>query len=125
MALRLHVSSAGALLGCLGFLVACSSSPGLPAVGGPTAARLELAATEMRFAPSRIAVAAGDVPVVLRNDGQVVHDLRIEDKPTFLLEAGPGKSATATWSLPKGRYQIYCSLPGHRSGGMEGVLEVR
>jgi uncharacterized cupredoxin-like copper-binding protein len=122
MGLRLHVLPAGALLG---FLVACSSSPGLPAVEGPAAARLELAATEMRFEPSRIAVAAGDVPVVLRNVGQVIHDLRIQDKPTFLLEAGPGKTATATWSLPKGRYQIYCSLPGHRAAGMEGVLEVR
>jgi len=122
MGLRLHVLPAGALLG---FLVACSSSPDLPAVAGPAAARLELAATEMRFEPSRIAVAAGDVPVVLRNVGQVIHDLRIQDKPTFLLEAGSGKTATATWSLPKGRYQIYCSLPGHRAGGMEGVLEVR
>ena len=122
MALRRHLPPAGALLG---FLVACSSSPGLPAVNGPTSPRLELAATEMRFDPSRIAVAAGDVAVVLRNVGQVIHDLRIEDKPTFLLEAGPGKTATATWSLPKGRYQIYCSLPGHRAGGMEGVLEVR
>lgn len=109
----------------LGYLAACNSSSGLPAVDGPTAPRLELTATEMRYAPSRIAVAAGDVPVVLRNEGLVIHDLRIEDKPTFLLEAGPGKTATATWSLPKGRYQIYCSLPGHRSGGMEGVLEVR
>ena len=123
----MHVLPAGALLGFLGYLAACSSSSssGLPAVDGPTAPRLELTATEMRYSPSRIAVAAGDVPVVLRNEGLVIHDLRIEDKPTFLLEAGPGKTATAAWSLPKGRYQIYCSLPGHRSGGMEGVLEVR
>jgi uncharacterized cupredoxin-like copper-binding protein len=109
----------------LGFLVACSSSSGLPAVDGPTAPRLELTATEMRYSPSRIAVAAGDVPVVLRNEGLVIHDLRIEGRPTFLLEAGPGKTGTATWSLPKGRYEIYCSLPGHRAAGMEGVLEVR
>lgn len=122
MALRLQAPPAGALL-C--FLLACSSSPGLPAVEGPPATRLELAATEMRFAPSRLAVASGDVPVVLRNAGQVIHDLRIQDKPTFLLETGPGNTATATWSLSKGRYQIYCSLPGHRSGGMEGILEVR
>lgn len=122
MALRLRVLPAR---GFLGFLLACSSSPGLPAVEGPTAARVEVAATEMRFVPSRIAVSAGDVPVVLRNVGQVIHDLRIQDKPAFLLEAGPGKTATATWLLPEGRHQIYCSLPGHRSGGMDGILEVR
>ncbi|HET9769456.1 MAG TPA: plastocyanin/azurin family copper-binding protein [Acidimicrobiia bacterium] len=105
--------------------LACGSDSGLPAVEGPTAPKLELGATEMRYSPSRIAVAAGDVPVVLRNEGQVVHDLRIEGKPTFLIEAAAGKTASATWSLPKGRYEIYCSIPGHRSAGMEGVLEVR
>jgi uncharacterized cupredoxin-like copper-binding protein len=110
---------------CTAFPVACSSGSGLPAVDGPTAPKLELGATEMRYSPSRIAVAAGEVPIVLRNEGLVVHDLRIEDKPTFLLEAAPGKTATATWSLSKGRYEIYCSIPGHRAAGMEGILEVR
>lgn len=105
--------------------LACSSDSGPPAVEGPTAPKLELGATEMRYTPSRIAVGAGDVPVVLRNEGQVVHDLRIEGKPTFLIEVAAGKTATATWSLGKGRYEIYCSLPGHREAGMEGILEVR
>jgi uncharacterized cupredoxin-like copper-binding protein len=104
---------------------ACGSDSGIAAVEGPTAPRLELVASEMRYSPSRIAVAAGDVPVVLRNEGQVVHDLRIEGEPTFLIEAAAGKTASATWSLAKGRYEIYCSIPGHRSAGMEGVLEVR
>jgi uncharacterized cupredoxin-like copper-binding protein len=105
--------------------LACSSDSGPAAVEGPTAPKLEIGATEMRYSPSRIAVAAGDVPVVLRNEGQVVHDLRIEGKPTLLIEAAAGKTASATWSLAKGRYEIYCSLPGHRVAGMEGVLEVR
>ena len=104
---------------------ACSSSGGLAKVDGPTAPRLELAASEMRYDPAGIAVAAGDVPVVLRNAGLVVHDLRIEKKPTFLLEAAAGQTATTTWRLDKGRYRIYCSIPGHRAAGMEGILEVR
>jgi uncharacterized cupredoxin-like copper-binding protein len=106
-------------------LAGCDSGSGLPAVSGPQAAKLEVAATEMRYTPSRVAVGAGEVPVVLRNDGAVVHDLRIEDMPSLLLEAAPGSRSTATWSLGKGRYRIYCSLPGHRSAGMEGVLEAR
>lgn len=98
---------------------------GLPAVEGPTRDTLELEATEMRFDPKTIAVAAGRVPVVLRNAGIVVHDLRIEGKPRFLVEAWPGQTGTATWELAEGRYQIYCSIEGHRAAGMEGLLEVR
>jgi uncharacterized cupredoxin-like copper-binding protein len=118
--LRLLLAVAGVALP-----LACSSGSGPPAVEGPTAPKLELGAAEMRYTPPRIAVAAGEVPVVLRNEGLVMHDLRIDGKPTFLIEAGPGKTATATWSLRKGRYEIYCSLPGHRDAGMEGILEVR
>ena len=105
--------------------VACSSGGGLPAVSGPTAARLELDATEMRYSPSTIAVAAGDIPVVLHNTGVVPHDLRIEGQPALGLEATPKQTGTATWRLRKGRYRIYCSVTGHRAAGMEGVLEVR
>lgn len=104
---------------------ACSSGSGLPAVSGATAPKLELDATEMRYTPSSIAVAGGDVPVHLRNGGMVIHDLRIEGQPSLLLEASPGQTSTATWRLDKGRYRIYCSLPGHRAAGMEGILEVR
>ena len=107
-------------------LAACTSGgSGLPEVSAPTSPQLELDASEMRYDPSRIAVEGGDVPVVLQNIGQVIHDLRIEGKPTFLLEAPPGETTTATWKLDEGRYRIYCSLPGHRAAGMEGILEVR
>ncbi len=105
--------------------MSCSSGGGLPAVEGPTATKLELSATEMRYMPSKIAVVAGDVPVALHNVGTVIHDLRVEKKPQLIVEALAGKTSTATWRLDKGRYRIYCSLPGHRAAGMEGVLEVR
>lgn len=123
--MRRHHRLLLSLLALFAGTVACSSGSGLPAVSGATSPRLELAATEMRYDPSRIAVAGGAVPVVLRNVGLVIHDLRIEGKPTFLVEAPPGQTTTATWQLDKGRYRIYCSLPGHRAAGMEGVLEVR
>jgi plastocyanin len=113
------------LVGVMVGSAACSSGSGLPAVSGPTAPRLELEASEMRYTPSQIAVASGDVPIVLHNGGIVIHDLRIEGKPSLLLEAPPGQTSTATWPLGKGRYQIYCSLAGHRAAGMEAVLEVR
>ena len=104
---------------------ACRGGGGLPSVSGPTAARLELIGTEMRYTPSRVAVDHGDVTVILHNKGIVTHDVRIEGQPALVVEASPGQTSTSTWRLDKGRYRIYCSLPGHRVAGMEGILEVR
>ena len=113
------------LLAVIAATGACKSGDGVPAVSGPTAPKLELSASEMRYDPASTAVARGAVSVVLHNRGAVIHDLRIDGKPTFLLEASPAQTSTATWQLDQGRYRIYCSLPGHRAAGMEGVLEVR
>jgi plastocyanin len=109
----------------LALLAACSSASGLPAVTGPTSSAIRLDALEMRYEPNRVAVAAGDVTVTLRNVGVVIHDLRIEGAPQLMVSATAGATATGTWSLKKGRYRFYCSITGHRAAGMEGVLEVR
>jgi uncharacterized cupredoxin-like copper-binding protein len=78
----------------------------------------------MAFTPDAVAVAAGDVEVVLHNDGTILHDLRIDEQP-LLLEAVAGETDTGGISLEAGSYAFFCSLPGHREAGMEGVLEVR
>jgi uncharacterized cupredoxin-like copper-binding protein len=101
-------------------------SPGadLPAVEGPVSPRIEVTARDMAFEPDAIAVAAGQVEVVIHNDGSMLHDLRIEDQP-FIIEAQAGETATSQVTLEPGRYQLFCSIPGHRDAGMTGVLEVR
>ncbi len=96
----------------------------LPAVEGPTSPSFDVSATEMKFDPDAVAVEAGEVSVTLTNDGSVQHDLRI-DGAEFFVEAGPGESTDGTADLDKGSYQFFCTVPGHRDAGMEGVLEVR
>ena len=96
----------------------------LPALDAETSPRLEVSATEMAYDPDEVAVAAGTVEIVMHNDGTILHDLRIADQP-FIVEARAGETATAQVALAAGSYEFYCSLPGHREAGMEGVLEVR
>jgi plastocyanin len=91
----------------------------------PTSPSLDLVGTEMAYAPSEAAVAAGTVPVTLRNEGSVLHDVRIEDRWEFILEADPGETDTGEITLEPGTYVYFCSITGHREAGMEGVLEVR
>jgi len=96
----------------------------LPALDAETSPRLEVSATEMAYDPDEVAVAAGTVEIVMHNDGTILHDLRIADQP-FIVEARAGETGTAQVALEAGSYEFYCSLPGHREAGMEGVLEVR
>jgi uncharacterized cupredoxin-like copper-binding protein len=107
-------------------LAACGGDEdeALPAVDGPASPRLEVSATEMAFAPDAVAVEAGEVEVVLHNDGTILHDLRIDEQP-LVLEAVAGETDTGAIALDPGSYAFFCSLPGHREAGMEGVLEVR
>jgi plastocyanin len=118
--IRLPVVAAGVAL-----LAACGGGDDeLPAVDGATSPRFEVHATEMAYDPDAVAVEAGEVEVVLYNDGDLYHDLRIEDQP-FIAEAGSGQKATQHVTLEEGSYRFFCSISGHREAGMEGVLEVR
>ena len=70
---------------------------------------------------------AGKVTVNFTNSSPVPHDVAIEDSggetiaQTEVLAEG---SDSATAELEPGEYTFYCSVPGHRQGGMEGTLTV-
>jgi plastocyanin len=80
-------------------------------------------------------VPAGTVAVELWNRGQDAHDLRIRRLNSSGQMVGPvvgavqytlpGKVTKATWRLrTPGRYELYCSLPGHAALGMVAKLTV-
>lgn len=71
---------------------------------------------------------AGEVTVNFTNPSPVPHDVAIEDSggetiaKTEILTEG---SDSTTADLKPGKYTFYCSVPGHRQGGMEGTLTVK
>lgn len=71
---------------------------------------------------------AGNVTVNFTNSSPVPHDVRIEDSGgediggTEVLSEG---SESAKVDLKPGEYTYFCSVPGHRQGGMEGTLTVK
>jgi plastocyanin len=70
---------------------------------------------------------AGKVTVNFTNSSPVPHDVRLEDEGgediggTEVFAEG---SESAPVNLKAGEYTFYCSVPGHRQGGMEGTLTV-
>jgi len=95
-----------------------------PPLAVETSPALEVVATEMAYTPTEVAVPSGEVQVTLRNDGKILHDLRVGSEP-FILEANAGETVTKAVHLEPGRYDLFCSLPGHSEAGMVGTLEVR
>ena len=68
-------------------------------------------------------MAAGDFNVTLESVDQF-HDFEIEDVDG-LVEASAGESETGGFTIDEaGDYTFFCSVPGHRAGGMEGTLTV-
>jgi|SRR5689334_4689700 len=71
---------------------------------------------------------AGKVTVNFTNSSPVPHDVEIEDSSgevvaeTEVLAEG---SESTTADLKPGKYTFFCSVPGHRQGGMEGNLTVK
>ncbi len=81
--------------------------------------------TEMAFEPAVLEVTAGEaVNLTVTNVGQAFHDLTI-DELDLQIGVEPGQTLTAGLDVAEpGEYRYHCSVPGHASAGMEGILTV-
>jgi hypothetical protein len=91
--------------------------------------RLLATAEEWRYRLSRPKLRAGRAVIQLFNRGEDVHDLRLRrvgrTRQIGTPEIAPGNTALVRTKLRKGRYALWCSVPGHRALGMEARLKVR
>jgi uncharacterized cupredoxin-like copper-binding protein len=78
-------------------------------------------ATEFKFTLSKKSAPHGKVTFKVTNKGHVSHDFKIAGKKTKLLS--PGKSATLTVTLKKGKFPYLCTVPGHAAAGMKGSFK--
>jgi hypothetical protein len=117
--------------------LAVIGSGAAPAAGSATRhypSHLLVYAQEWSLWPSRGTVPRGDVEVQLKNRGEDPHDLRLRrlgaggrliGHTLGVRVTNSGQLSSATWHLGAGRFELYCSLPGHRMRGMHTVLVVR
>lgn len=78
---------------------------------------------EFSYALSRKSGPPGTFVFRFTNKGHIAHDFKIAGKKTPVLK--PGKSATLTVKLKRGRYPYLCTVPGHAAAGMKGVFTVK
>ena len=108
-----------------------------------TSQAMQLGTVVKNDEPSRIVLRQGEqVRIELRNDGAILHDLKIEDlsadgiqsqssgplsghEGELFVGAEPGKEGTLVFTpTGTGAFTYYCTIPQHRQLGMKGVMVV-
>lgn len=132
---------AGAILGFAALLIAtvalsqsgngggASTSVAAPSPTGaiaethePTHLAVELG--DIFISPVQLTAAAGEIVLDVTNSGGIQHDLALEGGPqTVLLDPG-ATTSLELGELTAGTYTLFCTVPGHREGGMEASLVV-
>jgi uncharacterized cupredoxin-like copper-binding protein len=85
----------------------------------PAAAKVPVSEVEFKVTLGSTDLKAGEITFEVKNDGKIPHDLAIKgtsDK-TKLIPAGGTAALKVT--LKAGKYELYCSVPGHEAAGMK------
>ena len=83
---------------------------------------------ELAYTTTKATAKAGQVTIDFKNPQALTHDVAIEDSSgkevgaTELIASGEDSTAV---DLKPGTYHFFCTVPGHREAGMEGVLTVK
>jgi uncharacterized cupredoxin-like copper-binding protein len=99
----------------------------------------------MRFVPDVITVGEGEtVRIVVRNDGQLMHEFVLGDRKTheehaalmlrfpnmehdepYMVHVAPGKTGEIVWNFNRaGEFAFACLIAGHYQAGMVGTVQV-
>lgn len=90
--------------------------------------RLELPIPDsgLIFASAKAIAEAGRLTILAKNPQSTPHNVALEgsgvDVKGKVVQGGATSEVSAT--VKPGKYVFYCSVPGHREGGMEGTLTV-
>jgi plastocyanin len=93
------------------------------------AQELELAADpsgDFAFDTTELEAAGGPITLTMANPSPVAHNVSLEGPAVDEMGETVGQDETSTVSaeVEPGEYTFYCSVSGHREGGMEGTLTV-
>jgi plastocyanin len=92
------------------------------AAAKPSPTKIKVDARNFAFSPKKLKVKAGQKVTIVLHSTDSQHDFTLEDGDTVVDVAGD-KTKSGSFKLAKpGKYDFYCSIPGHRQAGMEGTI---
>ncbi len=121
---RARWAAVGGILAALA--AACAPAPAA-GPGGAARTDIRVVASEFKFEPGAFEVPAGArVVVTLENKGLLEHNVEIQGPGGHLaVAAGPGKTQRTEYTFDQpGRYELFCSVPGHKEAGMRAEVVV-
>jgi uncharacterized cupredoxin-like copper-binding protein len=91
-----------------------------------TVLKIKAAPIALKYNVSRLRAKAGKVTIVMTNPSPLQHDVAIKGNGVKVKgkTVGKGGVSRVTATLKKGKYEFYCTLPGHEGAGMKGTLTV-
>ena len=99
--------------------------------GGGAGPALQVSAVPdggLAFEQESLETKPGLINVTFDNPAPIAHDFCVEDEDGNELGCteliADGDTDVAEYDLEPGEYTYYCSVAGHRDGGMEGTLTV-
>jgi plastocyanin len=123
-------ASSGTGTSASGTGTSASATSSAAAAGGGSSA-LSIAANSsgsLSYDKKTLAAKAGKVTITMTNMAPVGHNITIQQGTSgAVLGSTPtfnGGTKSVSLNLKAGTYTFYCSVPGHRAGGMVGTLTV-
>ena len=90
----------------------------------PVATKVQVSETEFKITTDLTSFKAGQITFVAKNDGKIPHDLAVKETGDKTKEIPPGGTAELKVNLKPGKYELYCTIPGHEAAGMKLTITV-
>jgi uncharacterized cupredoxin-like copper-binding protein len=84
----------------------------------PAATKVPVSEVEFKITLASTNFKAGEITFEAKNDGKIPHDLAIKGTSDKTKLIPPGGSAELKVTLKPGKYELYCTVPGHEAAGM-------
>ena len=90
----------------------------------PVATKVQVSETEFKITTGLTSFKAGQITFVAKNDGKIPHDLAVKEAGDKTNLIPPGGTAELKVTLKPGKYELYCTVPGHEAAGMKLTITV-
>ena len=95
-----------------------TTQPTTTTTAKPAATKVPVSEVEFKITLASTNFKAGEITFEAKNDGKIPHDLAIKGTSDKTKLIPPGGSAELKATLKPGKYELYCTVPGHEAAGM-------